>query len=392
MIDKLRVVLLGYIVRCPLGGMAWHHLQYAMGLERLGHEVYFVEDSDDYASCYDPSTNTTGTDPSYGIAFATDAFGRVGLADRWCYYDAHRSTWHGPLGDRIVELAIEADLLINLGGVNPMRGWTSQIPVRVFIDQEPALTQVRHLNNEKAMELARGHNRFLSFGENIGGATATVPDDGFPWKPTRQPIVLDAWPVTPGRPAATFTTVMQWDSHPPRVYDGRSYGMKSDSFMPFVDLPQRVGPILKLAVGSDSAPRRMLESKGWILEDPLGPTRDPWTYQDYIRNSRAEFSVAKHGYVITDGGWFSERSAAYLASGRPVLTQETGWSKWMPAGEGALTFSDLDEAVQGVESINGRYNSHCRSARELAAEYFDARRVLSELIDTAMAGRHAAHA
>ena len=383
MTDSLRIVLLGYVVRCPLGGMAWHHLQYAMGLAELGHDVLFIEDSDDYPSCYDPSTDSTGVDPSYGLRFADDAFRGVGLGEGWAYYDAHTSTWHGPRAEEAPRSVAAADVLINLGGVNPLRPWSLDVQVRVFIDHEPALTQVRHLSDPRAMNLARQHNRFFSFGEKIGDPDCTVPDDGFQWLPTRQPIVLNAWPVTPGPSDGKFTTVMQWDSHPPRVLGDLRYGMKSDSFMPYLDLPERAGRIFELALGSASAPRDLLQSKGWHLRNPLEPTRDPWTYRDYICGSKAEFSVAKHGYVVTRGGWFSERSAAYMASGRPVLTQETGFSARLPSGEGLVAFSSPEEAVAGVGDINSSYGTHCRAARALSAEYFDARKVLSVLIEDA---------
>jgi hypothetical protein len=382
--DRLRIVLLGYIVRFPLGGMAWHHLQYAMGLAQLGHDVYFLEDSDDYPSCYDPVRNVTDTDPTYGLDFAKATFERVGLGERWAYYDAHTSLWQGPCGDRALDLCATSDLVVNLGGVNPLRPWTIDIPARAFIDQEPALTQVRHMTDSRARSLAEKHTAFLSFGENIDHPRCEIPDDGLPWKPTRQPIVVDAWPVTPGPERGMFTTVMQWDSHPPRVLGGRSYGMKSQSFEPYMDLPGRVGRVLELALGSPAAPRGLLQERGWVVRNPLEPTRDPWTYQRYIQTSKAEFTVAKHGYVVTYGGWFSERSAAYLASGRPVITQETGFSEWLPSGSGVLSFSTPEEAAVAIEDVNARYESHCKAARGVAEEHFDARKVLPRLIECAL--------
>jgi hypothetical protein len=388
--SSLRIVLLGYIVRCPLGGMAWHHLQYAMGFDMLGHDVYFVEDSDDYPSCYDPVRGFTDVDPSYGLRFAQEAFEKVGLGERWAYYDAHADRWHGPSSDRIVGVCRDADLLINLGGVNPLRPWTREIPARAYIDQEPALTQVRHLTNPEAFRTARQHTNFFSFGENIGRPGSTVPPDGLPWCPTRQPIALDAWPVTPGPTDGKFTTVMQWDSHPLRPYEGREYGMKSHSFAPYLDLPHRVGPIFELAVGGSTTPRQLLRENGWRLRNPLEPTRDPWTYRRYIQRSRGEFTVAKQAYVATWSGWFSERSAAYLASGRPVVTEETGFSDWLETQSGVLPFSTPEEAVAGVEEVGARYQVHCQGARAVAEEYFDGRKVLPPLLEAAMNGATAA--
>ena len=382
----MRVVVLGYVVRGPLGGLAWHHLQYVLGLRALGHDVYFVEDSDDYPSCYDPARGTVDADPSYGLRFAADAFDRLGLAERWCYYDAHTSRWMGPRGPRAGEVCAAAVLLMNLSGDNPLRPCTPRVPARVYVDTDPAFTQIRHLTDPAARALAAAHNSFFTFAENVGRPDCLVPTDGFAWRPTRQPVHLDAWPVTPGPPAGSWTTVMQWDSYAAREHEGRRYGMKSDSFAAFVELPARAGPVFELALGSESAPRAVLREKGWRLRDPLEVTRDPWTYQEFVRGSKAEWSVAKHGYAAARTGWFSERSAAYMASGRPVLTQQTGFSDWLETGAGLLAFETLEGVLAGMEEIDGAYESHCRAARELAEEFFDARKVLKHLIERATGG------
>lgn len=382
---SLRIIALGFMVRGPIGGMAWCDLHYLMGLAQLGHDVYFVEDSDDYPSCYDPGRNVTDTDPTYGLRFIDRTFDRVGLGRRWAYYDAHTSCWHGPCAGRIPEICESSDILLNLAGIShPMRPWMMEVPVRVFIDKDPVFTQIRHIEEPEAKLKALRHTTHFTFAENIRHRRHLLPDDGLPWKETRHPIFLDAWPATAGCPRGRFTTVMQWDSYPPRVYEGRRYGMKSDSFTSYIDLPERAGAIFNLAVGSPSAPRDTLRSKGWILSDPLKVSRTPWTYRDFIRRSKAEFTVAKNGYAASRCGWFSERSAAYLASGRPVVVQETGFSDWMETGAGVLPFSTMEEALAGIEEIHSRYEFHCRTAREIAEEYFDARKVLTRLIERAM--------
>jgi hypothetical protein len=175
---------------------------------------------------------------------------------------------------------------------------------------------------------------------------------------------------------------MVWDSYPSIDYGGVRYGMKSASFGPYLKLPEAAGPVLELAVGS--APHDLLTSSGWSVRDSAEETRDPWSYQRYIQQSKAEFSVAKHGYVATRSGWFSDRSLAYLASGRPVLVQETGFSDWLETGCGIVPFRTPDEALAGIEDINGRYAFHCRAARAIAEEYFDAAKVLACLIERAM--------
>lgn len=382
--DRLRIIVLGYIVRGPLGGLAWHHLQYMMGIARLGHDVYFVEDSDDYPSCYDPKRHVTDTLPSYGLQFATHTFEKVGLGDRWVYYDAHTERWLGPCSESILSILKRADLLLNLSGVNPMRPWFEKIPVRGLIDTDPVFTQIRNLTDPARRDHSSLHTIFFSFGENIGLSHCTVPHDGLPWQATRQPIVLEAWSVTPGPENGKFTTVMQWDSYPAREYNGQLYGMKSESFEDYMDLPRGIGPIFELAMGSPSAPREVLLKKGWTLCNPLEISRDPWTYQRYIQQSKGEFSVAKHGYVVSHSGWFSERSAAYLASGRPVIVQETGFSDWLGRVDGIIPFNTPEGVLAGIEDIYRRYDFHCRAAREVAEEYFDARKVLRHLIDCAM--------
>src|SRR5262245_59625558 len=166
-ISKLRIVVLGYLVRGPIGGMAWHHLQYLLGLKAMGHDVLFLEDSDDYPSCYDPSTHTVTTDPTYGLTFATRVFERLDLDENWAYYDSHKNAWHGPAARRALAFIGNADMLIDISGVNPIRNSLENIPTRVLIATDPAFTQVRHLTNESARSRALQHTAFFSFGESI---------------------------------------------------------------------------------------------------------------------------------------------------------------------------------------------------------------------------------
>jgi hypothetical protein len=197
-------------------------------------------------------------------------------------------------------------------------------------------------------------------------------------------VVLAAVAVTPGWPGGRFTTVMQWDSYPPRDFGGMRFGMKSESFLPYLNLPARAGETLELAIGSASAPIELLRQHGWETLDPRGPTRDLPSYEAYIRHSKAEFGIAKHGYVVSRSGWFSERSLAYMAMGRPVLAQDTGFSDWLPCGEGLFAFRTPDEAIAAIHEINRRYGFHCHAARELVASHFDARAVLSALIQQSL--------
>lgn len=382
--SSLRIILLGYVVRAPLAGLAWHHLQYVLGLTRLGHDVYYFEDSDDYASCYNPESNVQGTDPSYGLQFLSSALSHLGLQKRWAYYDAHTTQWRGPCADHVLSICATADLCINLSAVNPLRPWLMQVPVRVLLDTDPAFTQVRHLTSAGAFERAARHNVFCSFGENLPTGRSTIPDDGLPWQSTRQPIVLDAWSVTPGPADGPFTSVLVWEAYPALEYAGQRYGSKGDSFLPLLDLPAATGPVFQLAFGSRTQPGRLMQDHGWSVIDPREPTRTLARYERFIQTSKAEFSVAKHGYVVSRSGWFSERSAAYLASGRPVIAQDTGFREWMRVGEGVVPFADRQQALAAIDEINRSYKRHCSAAREVAREYFAAEDVLARLVDRVM--------
>ena len=281
-------------------------------------------------------------------------------------------------------ICARADVVLNVSGVNPWRPWWSEVPCRVLVDTDPVFTQVRHLRDPEALASARRHTAFFTFGENFGLDGCTIPDDELPWQPTRQPVALEAWPVTPGTREAPFTTVMQWDSYRVAEHAGRRYGMKSESFGPYLDLPRRLEERLELAIGSASAPLARLREHGWMTRNPLEPTRDPWAYQAYLRGSKGEFGVAKHGYVVTASGWFSERSAAYLASGRPVVVQDTGFPRWLHASAGVLPFGSPDEAVSALEAVCRDYEHHCAAARACAEAYFDAARVLPRLLSAAL--------
>lgn len=382
--SPLRIVIAGYIVRGPLGGLVWHHLQYALGLQLLGHEVLFLEDSDDYPACYNPLTHELGADAGYGLAFIREVFGRYGLDGHWAYHDAHTGRWFGQEAGTAISFCHSAEVFLNLSAMNPVRPWTEEIPVRILVDTDPVFTQIRHLTDPWARKLALRHNAFFSFGEHFGREDCFIPDDGFDWQPTRQPVVPGLWSYFPGDPGARWTTVMQWDSYQAREYGGRSFGMKSASFREYADLPARVFPErFELAIGSASAPREMLSQRGWMLTDPLTVTRTPERYRSFIAASKGEWSVAKQGYVAANSGWFSERSAAYLASGRPVVVEDTGFSRLFPTGHGLLGFSTPDDVPGALEAINGNYPAHCLAARELAHAYFDYRKVLGGLLESA---------
>jgi len=391
--SSLRIVVMGYVVRGPLAGPTWHHLQYVRGLADLGHEVWYLEDSEDYPACYDPAQQIVTADPSYGLAYAQRVFDRMGqgqgqgqgLGQRWAYFDAMQNRWHGPAGGSMPAICRDADMLINVSGVNALRPWVAQIPHRVLIDTDPVFMQVDILNDAPRRKFAESHTAFFTYGESFGLPGCTMPDDGLAWLPTRQPVLLDAWTPTPGRPEGRYTTVLLWDSYDVREWQGRQWGMKSQEMERVLDMPALCGPRFELALGGPTAPHNRLAARGWHTADPLAITCDPWDYQAYIRQSKAEFSVAKHGYVASGSGWFSERSASYMALGRPVVVQDTGFSRHLPTGEGLLAFNTLDEAVAAVAEVDAHYGRHVEAARAVIESHFDARQVLVRLVEQALA-------
>lgn len=384
MTGALRVLVLGYVVRGPLGGLAWHHLHYVLGLADLGHDVIFLEDgSGESAPCYDPSSDRQGTDCAYGLRFAAATFSALGLADRWAYLPSVGSAWVGPAAARVSEMCRTADVVINVSGVNAMHDRYDQVGVRILVDTDPAFTQVRVLTEPAYAAHVLRHTSFHTFAANIRRTGHRIPDDGVAWTPTVQPVHLRSWRATPVPSGAALTTVMQWDSYDRRSWGGITYGMKAESFEPYRDLPQRVPVPLELAIGSPTAPKDELAEAGWTVRNPLEVTRATDSYQAYIARSLGEFSVAKHGYVVSRSGWFSERTANYLASGRPAVVQDTGFSEWIECGEGLLAFSTREEAIAAITDVAADPVRHGRRARELAEAHFDAARVLQDLLDKA---------
>jgi hypothetical protein len=372
---------LGYIVRGPLGGLVWHHFQYVYGLYLMGHDVLFVEESDDYPSCYNPETYEMTMDPGYGLNFISAMFSHFNLGDKWAYYDFRVNRWYGRTAQQAKKFLKEADILLNISGVNLLTDRVLHIPEKILIDTDPVFTQVRHLNDGMARQNASGHNTFFTFGENYNKQGCTIPQDGFPWQPTRQPVILDLWENDHFIPDGRWSTVMQWDSYKTAHWNTHSYGMKSLSFQLYYDLPALVGEKFELALGSVSAPREDLCKKGWLINDPLQVTLTPFSYRHFIWQSKGEWSVAKQGYVTTRSGWFSERSAVYLASGKPVVVEDTGFAENIETGNGLFGFRNIHELDEIFSEIENNYTFHCQKAREICHQYFNYESVLGSLLD-----------
>jgi hypothetical protein len=373
---SLAIVVAGHLVRYPLGGHSWVHLQYLIGLQRLGHVVTFFENYGWANSCYDPARDVMTRDPTYGVGYLRRLLQPHGLDGRWCYL-AEDGTAHGMPRERLAEACRAADLYINLGNVNAIPE-TAECPRRVLVDMDPVFTQIGGFGLRDPFG---DYDARFTYGENVHRPGCEMPTGGARWLPTRQPVVLDLWSAGPGNPSAAFTSVINWEAYGGRERDGRYYGQKDREFEPFFSLPREVGEPMELAANAPARVRERLVRGGWRLADPRQVTRDPCTYQHYLGGSRAEFCVAKHAYVSTRSGWFSDRTAAYLAMGRPAIVEDTGFSDFLPCGEGLLVYRTPAEARGAIRRLRDGYEGHCRAARLVVEKFFDARRVLTELLE-----------
>ena len=412
MSSSLRIIVTGLIGQHPrLGGISWHYLQYVVGLAALGHDVYYLEDSGEYPYNLDggPSgTEWNARDCNENLTHLAEVMGRFGLADRWAYRDAPRSRWYGLSEGRRGEIVRSADALVNVSGTLEHPGEYRRIPRLIYIDTDPVVTQIKLANGKTEFGKRVGaHDIHFSFGERLA---EPVPATGHVWWPTRQPIVLSEWrPETPAGEA--FTTVLNWTSYAPLEYGGRVYGQKDVEFKRFLDLPESVAPPMEVALSrtqhleweetSDehgpgerrsTTPRELLTRAGWRVVDASDTCCGLDRYRDYIESSRAEWSIAKNAYVQGQPGWFSERSACYLAAGRPVVVQGTGFADLLPVGQGLLSFATPEQAVDAIREVHGDYARHARAARDIAGEYFDSAKVLERLLDRALASHGAAKA
>jgi len=370
----MKILLAGIIARYPFGGVTWCSLMYLLGLRALGHEVFYIEDTGECV--YDPIANTRATDPSYGTRYIHNALEPFGLGEKWAFvnYDA---TYHGRTADDVRRYCADAELFINLsGGSWFWRDEYARIPHKVFIDSDPAFTQLAIAKAEPwYVEFFQRFDRLFTFGANIGTPASPIPVGDFTWHKTWQPVTIDQWRTTV-EPRDRFTTVMTWQIESFTDVGGN----KDQEFVRFIDLPGRTAQPFELAI---NGPQGLLRQHGWDTVDAMSASRSLWDYRDFIQGSKAEFGVAKHTYVTTRSGWFSDRTACYLAAGRPALVQDTGWTAHLPHGNGLLAFSTLEEAIDGIDRINADYARHARCAAEVAREHFDAGRVLTRLVDEA---------
>jgi hypothetical protein len=383
------VVLSGYLVRCPLAGYAWQVLHYLLGLRAIGLDPYFYEDTAYYSDCFDPASGCLTDDPGTGVELAARFFGRHGLENRWFFEDTWRGRCFGTEAGQFREATARARLWITLAGVNRLPAPWRGRPGTVFIDIDPGYTQWQAAHGEDAfLQLLREHRLHFTIGENIGSPRCALATTGFDWKPTRQPIALSLWEPLPPDMAAPYTTVGRWDEQRREVQvDGIVYSWRKRlEWLKFLTLPEVTGQRFRIAmdVHKNTEDLDLLRRHVWEIADPIAVSLDPDVYRDFIRSSKGEFTVAKDLNVRLRTGWFSDRAACYLAAGRPVLNQDTGFADILPAGNGLHSFRTFADAVQAFSAIDSDYAGQCAAARRVAEQYFAPERVLSELVATAL--------
>jgi hypothetical protein len=372
------IIVAGTIGRSGLGGQAWAGLQYLLGLRALGHEVVYLEDCGKSSWVYVWEKEDWTHELEYPAAYVRACLEPFGLGDGWIYRDNYRSL--GMSLERFTEVCSRADLL--LMRAVPFWNWRREYELprrRAFIDVDPGFTQIA-IANGLAEGIARAERRF-TYAQRYGARDCAIPRDGGPWLTTRPPVYLPEWPLA-DKAATHFTSVMRWQGFKEVAHQGMSYGQRDKEFPRYFDLPQRTAQ--KFLIAQMGIKPEELTRHGWEVAPGEVVSRTPDSYREFIQKSRGEFSVPKNGYVAMRGGWFSDRSVCYLASGRPVAIEDTGLGDWLPLGAGLLTFSDPDHALRCVEAINSNYEHHRRAARQLAATYFATDNVLPALLEAAM--------
>jgi hypothetical protein len=403
----LRLVILGMMGRMPLAGVVWQVLHYLEGFRRLGFDVYYVEDTGAWP--YNPKENTVAADSSYSIGLLRQVMANYGFSDRWAYRDVVRGGYSFGLSEsQIRRLFDQTDILVNLTASTVLRAEHLRVPVRVYLETDPVLPQIEVARgNSSYLDQLGAHTHHFTYGENLGAPDCAVPVERFRYLPTRQPVVLDWWtdsnhPTGSGAataPRARFTTIANWrQSGKDFDWNGERYTWsKHHEFLKFLDLPKHASQPLELALALtsgagmeknnwsdlsdvDAETIRLLTSHGWLVVNAMSFSKQTQPYRDYILHSRGEFTVAKDQNVRLRSGWFSDRSACYLAAGRPVITQDTGFGKFLPTGEGLFAFTNMEEILAALDRINSDEARHSRAARAIAEAYFKAETVLAKLV------------
>jgi hypothetical protein len=401
-LKRLRIVVVGTLAATPYAGMAWMHMQIAVGLLRLGHDVYYMEVSSVWP--YDPIRRTKVNDSSYAVPYLIRVADYFGMANRWAYRRSYSDNeWLGMSREKAEDLLAHADLVLNVAGATQVRAeYNLKVRRLVYYGTDPVYHEIAYANRDPmALMTIDQHDDFITYGENIGNPDCPIPPLPRLRSKTRQPILTELW--RDGAPTKNdFTTVCNWKqgAHDIKFRGETYYWSKDREFKKFLNLPKLIQTPIELSMGLAKAKVTLpgfgelipaqgmtddeictLTNCGWKLNDAGTFTTDPWSYRSYITASRGEFSVARDQNVRLRSGWFSERSACYLAAGRPVITQDTGFGTVLPTGEGLFAFNRMDEIIAAFEAIQSDYGKHSRAARTIAEDYFRAEIVLAKMLE-----------
>jgi hypothetical protein len=379
---KPLAAVVGFIGKWPVAGMSLYNLHYILGLQALGYEVHYVERQNVANECYDPDANAVSDDPRYALAYLEELLPRFGIArERYSFID-RQDRCHGCGWDGLRAALDRADFVLALADPT----WFDELercPRRGFVDGDPLFTQVAMAQGEEPLATAlKNYDTLFTYAVRMGKSDCTVPAAGRNWLPARPVVATRLWDPKPATGPLPVSTLMNWSAWKDVTHAGRVYGHKNREFERFIDLPRRTAQPFALAVGGP-APKDRLRAHGWQLVDPLAVSKTMEAYPAFIAGSRADLGIAKHAYVASRSGWFSDRSTCYLAAGRPVLHQDTGLGDWLPTGEGVLLFSDADEVLEGLRRLDADYERHVRAARRIAEEHFEAATVVGRMLDEA---------
>jgi hypothetical protein len=363
------------------GGNAWTRLSWALGFQRLGFDICFVEQIDS-RNCVSADGAVTAFENSVNLAYFKTSMEQFGLSQHCSLIcDQGQKVYGLPL-EELQKKAQQACFIFNISGHLVQAELMSSAGCKIYFDDDPGFTQFWEAAGNRGARLA-GHDFYFTIGANIGARDCSIPTNGIPWRHTRPPVVLDNWSVQPPRSCDRFTTVASWrGAYGPIRHNGNTYGLKVHEFRKFIEMPRRNGAKFEVALQIDPADKQDLNallSHGWQIVNPKDTCGSPDGFRSYVATSSAEFSAAQGMYVETNSGWFSDRTVRYLASGRPALVQDTGFSRHCPVGEGLLAFRTLEEAVEGAERIERDYERHCRAARQIAEDYFDSDNVIRQM-------------
>lgn len=376
----MTIIVSGGIGRSGLGGQAWAYLQYLIGFRELGHDVYYLEDCGETSSVWNWDTEEWTQELDFPAAYVRDCLEPFGFANRWVYRTTAESA--GMDLAMFKSVCARADLLVMRA--IPLWDWRPEYNLprrRIFIDVDPGFTQLNIASGDTGFaDAIRPCERLFTLGQRVGRPDCPIPTAGWDWLKTLPPVALSEWPYVEGGLRTHFTSVMRWDGFQDANYEGKTYGQKDQEFARFINLPKQTTQRFRIAL---NGPETLAEF-GWEIVPGQIATRTPQAYRQFIQQSRAEFGIAKHGYIKAQPGWFSDRSVCYLASGAPLLIQDTGLRDWLPLGDGIIAFRDLPAIMHGIEAINANYEHHRRAARALAEDYFSTRKVLPALLDAAM--------